>query len=212
MKATARRFLPEPLAREARRYRGYGRNERITYAKLRLLNAIGLAAPKRPRFPPPEQSLLFVCFGNIIRSPMCEALMSRALAGLPQLKVNVTSAGLNATAGRAAHPWAISAARQFGISLQEHRARVLTGEMVREADAIFVMDYENHVQLLSRWSESKNKVHMLGRYAGENHRSIEIADPYYLSEEQTLSCYRLLNACIQNLASCLSGISPSTGA
>jgi len=134
-----------------------------------------------------------------MRSPMCEALMNRALAAVPDKHITATSAGLNAAPGRAAHPWAVAAARELGISLENHRAKLLTAEMVKQADVIFAMDYLNQVQLLSRYAHAKDKVFMLGAYAGEDYRPLEIHDPYYAGEEGTRDCYKILSTCIQNL-------------
>jgi protein-tyrosine-phosphatase len=146
-----------------------------------------------------------VCFGNIIRSPMCEALMNHALAAVPEVQIVVTSAGLNAVPGKRAHPWAVAAARELGIPLENHRAKLLTPEMVNQADAIFAMDYQNQVQLWSRYSEARNKVFMLSAYAGDDYRSFEIRDPFFEGEEATRACYRVLDTCIRNLAHTLFG-------
>ena len=129
--------------------------------------------------------------------------MNRELSRMDGLSLAVGSAGLNATSGRPAHPWAITAAREFGISLENHCARLLTQEMVDGADAILAMDYQNQVQLLTRWKHASKKVFMLSAYAPAEYRSVEIPDPYYLGEEQTRICYRVLHECIQNLTTSL---------
>ena len=136
---------------------------------------------------------------------MCEALMKRALSGTPEVKVSVTSAGVSATVGRPAHPWAIAAAHELGISLEHHRARLLTSEMLDQADVVFVMDYQNKVQLLIRYPDMRGKVMMLGVYAEPSHRSAEIRDPYFEGEEGTRRCYGILQTCVRNLVSDLSG-------
>jgi protein-tyrosine phosphatase len=195
IKSTAKRMLPEAVVQEIQQYRTYPRSERPIYLKTRLSSRLGLGLSRPPKT---ARSFVFVCFGNIMRSPMCEALMNRAVTGFPD-QVMVTSAGLNAMAGRPAHPWAIMAAQEFGISLENHRARLLTSEMVDRADAIFVMDNQNQVQLLSRWSSARNKVFMLGAYAPKEYRGVEIRDPYYLGQDETRYCYQILNTCIQNL-------------
>ena len=91
-----------------------------------------------------------------MRSPMCEALMRRAVAGMESFRI--ASAGLNATSEKPAHPWAIEAAREFGIRLENHRARILSTEMVEQADAILVMDFQNYVEIVSKHPNAKKKV------------------------------------------------------
>jgi len=208
IKAAGQNLLPGVVLREVQRYRTYAGVERSLYLKIRVLNAIGLTDPKRSRPPGTARSFVFVCFGNIMRSPMCEALMNRALAAIPDKQITVTSAGLNAAPGRAAHPWAVAAARELGISLENHRAKLLTAEVVNQADVIFAMDCQNQVQLLSRYAHAKDKVFMLGAYAGEDYRLLEIHDPYYAGEAGTRDCYKVLNTCIQNLVNSISGELP----
>jgi len=204
VKLSMSKVLPETVVQEVRAFRAYQANERSAYLKVKLWNALGLAKPKRSRIAATSRSIVFVCFGNIIRSPACEALMKQALVGFPDLRVKVTSAGLNAVPGRAAHPWAIATAREFGFSLDQHRARLLTQEMVAQADAIFAMDYQNQVQLLSRWKDSKGKVFMLAAYAGDDYKPVEIRDPYNFGVEETRRCYSVLDACIGKLVFALS--------
>jgi protein-tyrosine phosphatase len=203
VKRSIKRLLPPSMVQEIRKYLAYERSERSIYLRMRLAEEFGLSNLKLARPPITAYSFVFVCFGNIMRSPMCEALMKRACASLPEGRIKVTSAGLNAAPGRAAHTWAVAAAREFGISLEGHRARLLTAEMVEQADAIFAMDYQNRAQLCSRWPGATEKVFMLSAYAGDNYRPVEIADPYYEGQEGTLRCYQILQACIANLTGSL---------
>jgi len=199
--ATAKNLLPKALLREVQQYRAYGKDERPLYLKIRISDRLGFTDTKRSRVPETARAFLFVCFGNIMRSPMCEALMNQAIAGIPGAQLKVTSAGLNAVAGRAAHPWAIAAAADFGVSLADHRARLLTSEMVDQADVIFAMDYQNRVQLLSLYPQARTRVFMLSAYRDEKHHSDEIPDPYYMGQEETQRCYRVLQTCVHNLVS-----------
>jgi protein-tyrosine phosphatase len=202
-KRVAKVLLPKPLVQEIQRYRKYPRSERPVYTKVRIRDGMGLRPRMEPGSLAKAHAFVFVCFGNIMRSPMCEALMQRELESRPQLRVTVTSAGLNATPGKEAHPWSIASARQFGISLERHRARLLTQEMVDQADIIFAMDYQNQVEFLSRFPADKKKLFMLSDFAPSDYRQVEIGDPYYGDEEATRRCYGILEACIQNLVASL---------
>ena len=203
IRAMARHILPEVAIQEVVRYRSYEPAERPAYLKLRLMNGARLANPKRARPPDTARTLLFVCFGNIMRSPMCEALMNRVSTALANQQISAISAGLNATPGRPAHPWAIAAAGELDISLEHHRARLLSPEMVDKADAIFAMDHQNLVQLMSRYPRAKNRIFMLSAFADEDYGSVEIRDPYYEGREGTRNCYAILDTCIRNLAASL---------
>jgi protein-tyrosine-phosphatase len=201
--AAGKRFLPKAFIDEIQKCRSYPSSERPLYLKLRLLNALGVGI-QRPLRLQGCRSILFVCFGNIMRSPMCEALMLRETVKLGRVQISVKSAGLNATEGRAAHPWAVAAARELEISLEQHRARLLTDQMVNQADLIFAMDFQNYAQLVTHWPNIRKKVFMLSVFAEHEHKTLEIADPFHMGLEETRSCYRILNSCIQNLANNLS--------
>jgi protein-tyrosine-phosphatase len=141
-----------------------------------------------------------VCFGNIMRSPMAEALFRQELGPhADERSLRIASAGLHATPGNPAHPWALAASAKLGVSLEQHRAKLLTAGMVQEADAIFAMDFQNKAELLTLYPESKTKVFML-RACLQDSSQIEIPDPYYGSVETTLDCYRMIQACMRNMA------------
>ena len=201
LKSGAKRALPKGLVAEFRRMHSLSMKERIIYLRIRVLDKLRLHNRDSSRLAKSARSVLFVCFGNIMRSPMCEALMNQALAAIPHATVQVASAGVNAVAGRPAHPWAIAAACEFGVSLADHRARPLTREMLERADVIFVMDYQNQAQIIARYPEVSRKVMMLSAYAGLDYPFAEIRDPYYEDQGGTRRCYQVLQACIRNLVS-----------
>ncbi len=193
-----KRLIPRRCILEAMRYRKLNREERRVYLKVRILDVLGVRRYGRKKVLGTERSFLFVCFGNIMRSPMCEALMKRALLQFPGTEVVVTSAGLSAAPGREAHAWSISSAEKFGISLRNHRARLLTQEMVDQADVVFAMDYENLVTLLCRYPRAQRKLVMLSIYAPDGSLA-EIRDPFYADEAGTTCCFQMLGSCIENL-------------
>ncbi len=199
IRKVARRLLPAAVLQEARRFRALDTKERSAYLKLRISNGFGGKGHKTSAPPKTAHRFLFVCFGNIMRSPICEVLMNREMLGIGGAEFIATSAGLNAIPGTAAHPWAIAAAKEFGVSLQDHRAQLVTRAVIDQADAIFAMDYQNRVQLLARWPDAGNKVFMLAAYAGPKYQSMEIPDPYCLGQQEARLCFETLDTCIRNL-------------
>ncbi len=131
---------------------------------------------------------------------MAEFLMRQALCekGLEQ-QVQIVSAGLHATGGKEAHPWAQEAATDLGISLAEHRAKRLTREMVEQADCVLAMDFQNKAELLTLYPEAKEKIFMLSAYAEGPWQYREIPDPYLGDLETTQFCGQQLRTCVQNL-------------
>ena len=173
---------------------------RSTYARLRTADALGTNRKYSQAIPGSMRSALFVCYGNIMRSPMAEAMLKRVLAEQGVNGVGVQSAGLHALAVREAHPLALKVSREIGIPLDNHRAQLLTPEMVASSDLIFAMDFENLAELCVVYPDAKNKIHMLSAFAEGKQRNREIADPYYGDEKTTRQCYAMLMQCVRNLA------------
>jgi len=199
IKTWARKIVPGGFIEELRRYRQFKKSERPIYLKLRIADRLGMRLRKVPTS---ARSLVFVCFGNIMRSPMSEAFFKEAIALNGNTSVTVSSAGLNATPGTPAHPWAIAAARDFGISLDLHQATLLTRAMVDDADAIVAMDFQNQVEFLSRFPDAADRFYLLGAYSGTA-GSVEIRDPFFRDVDETRRCYQRLQTCVRNLADSL---------
>jgi protein-tyrosine-phosphatase len=83
--------------------------------------------------------ILFVCTGNTCRSAIAEALAHKVVIerGLPD--VDVQSAGTSAWDGAPASDGALLVGLERGIDLSQHRAQMLTRELVRDADLVLAM-------------------------------------------------------------------------
>lgn len=101
-------------------------------------------------------TILFVCTGNTCRSPMAEAMARDALAKMRHLSVDeleaaglrVMSAGVYAADGSPASSQAIAAMAGLGLDLSSHRSRLLTPQIVRDADRVYCMT-EHHVRAVT---------------------------------------------------------------
>src|SRR5690606_15088095 len=103
--------------------------------------ARGTAAPDWPRGALNMiRSILLVCSGNTCRSPLAAAMLRAALAERPAPgEVRVGSAGTGAWDGAPASEGSYLVALERGLDLSTHRARMLTTQLVREADLILTM-------------------------------------------------------------------------
>jgi len=91
---------------------------------------------------PPVPEVVFVCYGNICRSPIAEALLQRALDRRlgPGHDWIVTSAGIGATDGTVASRGTKDVLMARGIDFRHHRARSLTPAIARAASLIVCME------------------------------------------------------------------------
>lgn len=123
--------------------------------------------------------ILFICHGNICRSPMGEFLLKHltkeeGLANRFHIESCATS---TEEIGRSLHPGAKAKLDAMGIPNQRRQARQLTRQDYDQFDYLLCMDewnVRNSMRILRK--DPAQKVHMLLEYAGQ-HR--EIADPWY---------------------------------
>lgn len=124
--------------------------------------------------------VLFVCLGNICRSPTAEGVLRHKLqlAGLAD-RVLVDSAGTGAWhVGKAPDPRTRAAAEQRGYLLHDLRARQVQGEDFARFDLILAMDHDN-LRELRRLSPASGGAELdlfLRRGGLAEH---EVPDPYY---------------------------------
>jgi protein-tyrosine phosphatase len=109
--------------------------------------------------------VLFVCTGNICRSPTAEALARRELARYPGAPIQLSSAGSHALEGNPAASRSMLAASSRGASLERHFARELTRRRVRGADLILCMAAEHRPFVLSYDRAAASKTFLLASFA-----------------------------------------------
>jgi protein-tyrosine phosphatase len=122
--------------------------------------------PPDPSSGPAEPfGVLFVCTGNICRSPTAEALARRELARYPGVPLEVSSAGSHALEGNPAASRSMLAASTRGASLERHFARELTRRRVRSAGLILCMAAEHRPFVLSYDRSAADRTFLLATFA-----------------------------------------------
>jgi len=128
--------------------------------------------------------VLFVCMGNICRSPTAEGVFRHYLrTQAPDLDVEIDSAGTHDYhVGEPPDPRTVKAAAKRGIDLSSLRARQVQDADFERFDLILAMDQLNHSTLLGRsapWQHAR--IRLLLEFAADAGRQ-DVPDPYYGGE------------------------------
>ena len=125
------------------------------------------------------KSVLFVCLGNICRSPTAECIF-REKAKISKLDIFCDSAGTASWhVGSFPYQPMQLAAKGRGFDISKLRARKIKIADFNEFDLLVVMDQENRSNLQNLCPEQSDKVHLLTDYSLEDLEYDYVPDPYY---------------------------------
>ncbi|SPE62892.1 Sugar-phosphate isomerase, RpiB/LacA/LacB family [Verrucomicrobia bacterium] len=154
------------------------------------------------------KTVLFVCTGNVCRSPMAEGLFRQAVSGRGEYRA--LSAGLGAMEGQPPSPYAVQAVKELGIDISYLRSRMLTPDLVAQADYIFGMTHSHIETVMLLFPHAAEKTFLLREF-DETLDVFEkdISDPIGGSYEIYLDCRDQIE---QGIASLLRFLEPSSAA
>ena len=117
--------------------------------------------------------VLFICTGNVCRSPMAEGLL-RHTAGD---RVKVASAGLGAGHGQPPSAHAIEVLRKEGIDIADIRSQPVSAHLLQQADYIFTMTRDHLDMLLLLFPEMASKTRLLRFEEAAKGGRADVTDP-----------------------------------
>lgn len=137
--------------------------------------------------------LVFVCKGNICRSPYAE-LRARGLG------INTISIGMDTTEGSMADADAVNNASYRGIDLTEHRARTYTSIEFSSSDLVICME-PWQLRNFSQMNHGYSQATLLGLWCSR--KKAIIADPYGKPELFFDDCFHLIDDALNNISNLL---------
>jgi protein-tyrosine phosphatase len=152
------------------------------------------------------QKILFVCLGNICRSPLAEGIMLH-LKNRHNLALEIDSAGTaNYHAGEAPDKRTVANALKNGIDLSALRARQFVADDFEKFDRIYVMDKSNlkNVLALAKTPEHREKVGLLLGCLNDQQQH-EVPDPYYGGERGFEDVFQLVYRACEAIKNDLAG-------
>ncbi len=108
------------------------------------------------------KTVLFICTGNICRSPMAEGIFRRAVRDRGDFRV--LSAGVGAMDGQSPSHNSVRACREIGIDIGQQRSQMLTRDLVKEADYIFGMTHGHLETILLLYPQAADKTFLLREF------------------------------------------------
>jgi protein-tyrosine phosphatase len=144
--------------------------------------------------------VLFVCSGNICRSPAAHYLFKEMLSARGITGVEVDSAGTLGIEGEPAASLTISTLPGEGSGIEGHLSKGISVDLMEQAEIVLVME-QAHVDFLSELSPSHSGVHLLGEFLPSSIRTrydSEIPDPIGGDEREFIECLDLIRSSLES--------------
>jgi glycine hydroxymethyltransferase len=153
------------------------------------------------------KTIVFVCTGNICRSPMAEGLFHHLNPDKKQWTAE--SAGIAATPGQPPSDHSVTVMKELAIDISGQRSQALTSELVDRAYQLVVMTYGHLDAILMHFPAASDKVVLLRQFAypegGERPLNLNLSDPIGQSVEVYRQCREQIREAMPGYVQSLTG-------
>jgi protein-tyrosine-phosphatase len=146
-----------------------------------------------------SRHVLFLCTGNLCRSPIAEGILKQELAKRRINSVTVSSAGTFALTGQPAAELAVEVAAERAVDLSSHRSRHVTRQMLKSADLVIGMERDHLMEAGVICRDSGGKYYLLTDFGPPHVRGSDIEDPYGAPIEYFISTYEEIERYVKAL-------------
>ncbi len=160
-----------------------------------------------PPVPRAAASFLFICQGNVCRSPFAEGYLRKVAERRRLVEVRSRSAGIDVRVSNPSPDLAVRVAKTLEVDLTRHRSKPVTAGMVEDSDVVFAMEHRQAVRLRKAFPRHGAKIFLLPLFdagssrSGERFLRYNIPDPYGKAEKEFLECFRKVESAIDGFLS-----------
>jgi protein-tyrosine phosphatase len=150
---------------------------------------------------------LFVCLGNICRSPFAAVLAERRFRELGVTGIHCASAGISTRQSNRAPEYACEVAEAaYGVSLRDHRPQTMTRELADTFDLIVVMEAGQLEQLRAAYPYARARTVLLSLFDADGvpaYQRYHIDDPFSQPRAAFEASYRRIDRAVSRLIEAL---------
>lgn len=157
---------------------------------------------RNPKIPSHVKSILFICKGNICRSPFAEIFSKHNISISNQYLFS--SAGIYVESPQVPPVEAVIAANDFGIDLQGHTSKSINYRMIESFDLIVAMEVWQFKYLNKLFAEFREKIFLLPLFDKNtellsNYSIYNLKDPYGKNQDEYNKCFYRIKCCVEGL-------------
>ena len=144
--------------------------------------------------------IMFVCTGNTCRSAMAEGLAKKIIKE-KNLDIEVYSAGIFAMNGEHASYNSVAIMKEYDVDLALHTATSIENSEIEKMDLILCATKNHKAQLISKYSDEKEKIFTMKEYAGldNNGQDMDISDPWGYNMNTYRMCAAEISLCVDKI-------------
>lgn len=143
--------------------------------------------------------VLFVCTGNICRSPLAEGYLRHLCETNGYSKIETDSAGISALRGSPPSKEATAVAEDWGFDISMLKSRQFSKSDLTNFDLILTMTVEQRKWIIENYKANAKRIRLLRELSATDGESLDISDPIGLGISSYMETFRYIKKSVENL-------------